>query len=96
MSHFSSDYTDTHGRPSGERALPVVTHDYGRHPFQVQLSRELARCAMDVLHLHCDSVRIATGAVDDADDEGLRVEGSFSPKKIRQSHHRATIGKGGL
>jgi hypothetical protein len=50
---------------------------------------------MDVLHLHCDSVRIGKEAVDDADDEGLRVEGSFSPKTIRQSHDRATSGKGG-
>jgi colanic acid biosynthesis glycosyl transferase WcaI len=75
MSHFSSDYTDPRGRGSGDRALRVVVHDYGGHPFQVQLSRELARRGMDVLHLHCDSVRTGKGAVDDADEEGLRIEG---------------------
>lgn len=30
----------------------IVVHDYSGHPFQVQLSRELARRGHDVLHLH--------------------------------------------
>jgi glycosyltransferase involved in cell wall biosynthesis len=75
MSHFSSDYTEPHGHASGDRGLRVVVHDYVGHPFQVHLSRELARREMDVLHLHCDSYRTGKGAVDDADEEGLRVEG---------------------
>jgi colanic acid biosynthesis glycosyl transferase WcaI len=67
----------SNGKPhaSGDRALRVVVHDYVGHPFQVQLSRELARRGMEVLHLHCDSFRTGKGALDDADDEGLRVEG---------------------
>ena len=32
--------------------MRVVVHDYSGHPFQVQLSRELARRGHDVLHLH--------------------------------------------
>src|SRR5687767_1156478 len=75
MSHFSSDSTDLHGRAGGDRALRVVVHDYVGHPFQVHLSRELARRGMDVLHLHCSSFRTGKGALDDAGDEGLRVEG---------------------
>jgi colanic acid biosynthesis glycosyl transferase WcaI len=75
MGLFASDYTGAYGRASGDRAPRVVVHDYGGHPFQVQLSRELARRGVEVLHLHCDSVRTGKGAVDDADDEGLRVEG---------------------
>jgi hypothetical protein len=43
------------GRASGDRRLRVVVHDYVGHPFQVHLSRELARRGMDVLHLSCDS-----------------------------------------
>ena len=62
---------------AGQRqgAFRVVVHDYVGHPFQVQLSRELARRGMDVLHLHCGSFRTGKGAVDDADDARLRVEG---------------------
>ena len=75
MSHSSSDSTDLHGRAGGDRALRVVVHDYVGHPFQVHLSRELARRGMDVLHLHCSSFRTGKGALDDAGDEGLRVEG---------------------
>jgi colanic acid biosynthesis glycosyl transferase WcaI len=57
------------------RALRVVVHDYVGHPFQVQLSRELARRGRDVLHLHCESLRTGKGALDDADDPRLRIEG---------------------
>src|SRR5438309_10385705 len=32
--------------------LRIVLCDYSGHPFQVQLSRELARRGHDVLHLH--------------------------------------------
>jgi colanic acid biosynthesis glycosyl transferase WcaI len=56
-------------------ALRVVVHDYVGHAFQAQLSRELARRRMDVLHLHCGSFRTGKGAVDDADDGRLRIEG---------------------
>jgi colanic acid biosynthesis glycosyl transferase WcaI len=85
MSHVSTGYTVLQQQTSGvenpasgvlrlERALRVVVHDYVGHPFQVQLSRELARRGMDVLHLHCGSFRTGKGAVDDADDERLRIE----------------------
>ncbi len=35
--------------------MRIVVHDYVGHPFQVQLSRELARLGHDVLHLYCSS-----------------------------------------
>lgn len=84
MSHVSNHHTEDSARvgveskPSAGQlhpALRVVVHDYVGHPFQVQLSRELARRGMDVLHLHCGSFRTGKGAVDDADDARLRVEG---------------------
>jgi colanic acid biosynthesis glycosyl transferase WcaI len=79
MSHFSSHHTDWRGVATGDRQQPsglrLVVHDYVGHPFQVQLSREFARRGMDVLHLHCGSVRTGKGAVDDADEPRLRIEG---------------------
>jgi putative colanic acid biosynthesis glycosyltransferase WcaI len=41
--------------------LRLVVHDYSGHPFQVQLSRELARRGHRVLHLHCPSYRTGKG-----------------------------------
>ena len=75
MNQASSHYTDRHGRAPRDRALRVVVHDYVGHPFQVQLSRELARRGMEVLHLHCASFRTGKGAIEDAGDEGLGIEG---------------------
>ena len=80
MSNLSSNHSDRPGLATGDllgvelepgtgqssRALRVVVHDYVGHPFQVQLSRELARRGMDVLHLHCGSFRTGKGDVDDA------------------------------
>jgi colanic acid biosynthesis glycosyl transferase WcaI len=71
MSHVSSIYPVPR---RSHRACRVVVHDYVGHPFQVQLSRELARRGMDVLHLHCGSFRTGKGAVDDNDDGRLRIE----------------------
>lgn len=43
--------------------MRLVVHDYSGHPFQVQLSRELARRGHDVLHLHCDSYVTGKGSL---------------------------------
>ena len=37
---------------TGDGARRLLVHDYAGHPFQVQLSRELARRGHEVLHLH--------------------------------------------
>jgi len=65
---------DSHHRTRRAGGLRVLVHDYAGHPFQLQLSRELARRGFDVLHLHCGSYRTGKGAVNDADDVGLQVE----------------------
>jgi putative colanic acid biosynthesis glycosyltransferase WcaI len=52
----------------------IMVHDHCGHPFQLQLSRELARRGYDVLHLYCGSFLTGKGAVDDTDDVGLRIE----------------------
>jgi putative colanic acid biosynthesis glycosyltransferase WcaI len=47
----------------------IVVHDFAGHPFQVDLSRHLARRGHDVLHVHCASYTSGKGGVDAADDE---------------------------
>ena len=56
--------------------MRIAVHDYSGHPFQVQLSRELARRGHEVLHLHCPSYRTGKGALARADDDPptFRVE----------------------
>jgi colanic acid biosynthesis glycosyl transferase WcaI len=57
--------------------LRIAVHDYAGHPFQVQLSRELARRGHDVLHLHCASFQTGKGSLEITanDPEGFRVTG---------------------
>jgi colanic acid biosynthesis glycosyl transferase WcaI len=52
--------------------MRVLVHDYTGHPFQVELSRELARRRHDVLHLHCGSFRTGKGAVEETTDDDTR------------------------
>jgi colanic acid biosynthesis glycosyl transferase WcaI len=58
----------------GQRVTPmrVLVHDYAGHPFQVQLSRELARRGHEVLHLHCGSLKTGKGAVKSKTDDVRR------------------------
>jgi colanic acid biosynthesis glycosyl transferase WcaI len=44
--------------------MRIAVHDYCGHPFQVQLSRELARRGHEVLHLYSPSVQSAHGALE--------------------------------
>ncbi len=46
------------------RPLRLLIHDYSGHPFQVQLSRELARRGYHVLHLHCPSYASGKGRLE--------------------------------
>ncbi len=57
--------------------MRILVHDYSGHPFQVQLSRELARRGHQVLHVHCSSYRTGKGAVEQRDDDpaGFEVSG---------------------
>lgn len=45
------------------RALKIVVHDYSGHPFQVELSRELARRGHTVHHCYSDSISTPQGAL---------------------------------
>jgi glycosyltransferase involved in cell wall biosynthesis len=55
--------------------MRILLHDYSGHPFQVQLSRELAARGHQVDHVHCPSYTTGKGALErrPGDPEGFRV-----------------------
>ncbi len=57
--------------------MRIMMHDYAGRPFQVQLSRELARRGHHVLHLHCLELQTPKGNVvrQSQDPETFKVEG---------------------
>jgi glycosyltransferase involved in cell wall biosynthesis len=61
----------------GFQTVRIVVHDYSGHPFQVQLSRELARQGHDVLHLFSASFPTPKGPLQRRtnDPPSFRVEG---------------------
>jgi colanic acid biosynthesis glycosyl transferase WcaI len=58
-------------------SVRIVIHDVSGHPFQVQLSRELARRGHDVLHLYFDSFNSPRGNVHRLpnDPDNFSIEG---------------------
>src|SRR5262245_775184 len=57
--------------------MKILVHDYVGHPFQVQLSRELAGRGHEVLHLYCSSFVTPRGELErrDHDPPGFQVRG---------------------
>ncbi|MDT4917969.1 MAG: hypothetical protein QOH89_2669, partial [Pseudonocardiales bacterium] len=66
--------------------MRITVHDYSGHPFQVQLSRELARRGHSVLHEY--STQYVTGhgnlTVTEDDPDTLRIEGVEAGVPIRK------------
>ncbi|MDP9416419.1 MAG: glycosyltransferase family 4 protein [Actinomycetota bacterium] len=65
--------------------MHIVVHDYSGHPFQLQLSRALARRGHDVRHQYCVSYTTGKGAViksasdpDAFEVEPLAMKGEFA------------------
>jgi glycosyltransferase involved in cell wall biosynthesis len=58
-------------------SMRILVHDYSGHPFQAQLSRELARRGHEVLHLHAAFFQTPKGRLARAADDppGFAVEG---------------------
>jgi len=54
--------------------MRIIVHDYAGHPFQVQLSRELAARGHEVLHLYCDSTHTPRGELTRRPDDPPRFE----------------------
>ena len=57
------------GRGAQDGPLRVLVHDYAGHPFQVQLSRELARRGHQILHLHFADNQTPKGDVEVHEDD---------------------------
>lgn len=55
--------------PDWESETRIAVHDFPGHPFQVQLSRELARRGHEVLFAYCTSVPSGRGALERIDDD---------------------------
>jgi colanic acid biosynthesis glycosyl transferase WcaI len=56
--------------------LRILVHDFAGHPFQIDLSRALARRGHQVLHVHCESYTSGKGRFEvGADEAGLSVVG---------------------
>ncbi len=55
--------------------MKILVHDYSGHPFQVELSRSLARRGHRVLHVHCPSYESGKGDLNvrQGDPEGLGI-----------------------
>lgn len=63
-------------RANGDDQLRVLVHDFAGHPFQIDLSRSLARRGHQVLHVYCESYTSGKGRFDVGEDEqNLSVTG---------------------
>jgi putative colanic acid biosynthesis glycosyltransferase WcaI len=58
-----------------QRSLRVLVHDFAGHPFQIDLSRALARRGHTVQHVYCESYTSGKGRFDAGDDANLSVVG---------------------
>lgn len=68
--------------------MRVIVHDYSGHPFQVQLSRELAARGHRVLHQHFKGFQTPKGALLRApgDPDGFDVQALDLPEPFAKSH----------
>jgi glycosyltransferase involved in cell wall biosynthesis len=63
----------TTARP--QRSLRVLVHDFAGHPFQIDLSRALARRGHTVQHVYCDSYTSGKGRLELDGDRNMSVVG---------------------
>ena len=86
--------------------MRILVNDYAGHPFELQLSRELARRGHTVLHTYFAAYQTPKGRVDDdsADDGLLTIEGvdigqefsqhsAFSRRSADRAYGRVLSGK---
>jgi colanic acid biosynthesis glycosyl transferase WcaI len=66
----------------------ILIHDYAGHPFQLELSQELARCGHEILHIHFDGLPTPKAGFDQspADNRltvrGIRISSAFDKGKL--------------
>ncbi len=73
--------------------MRIIVHDYSGHPFQIQLSRELATRGHDVLHLYSASFQTPQGALSRRDDDpaGFAIEGVKLPSEFKKDSYVARL-----
>lgn len=59
---------------TGRACVKFLVHDYSGHPFQVELSRELAHRGHEVVHSHCAAHQSGKGNLTTERHESLRIE----------------------
>ena len=66
--------------------MRIVIHDCAGHPFQVQLSRELAHRGHEVLHLYFRFNNTPKGELDlkSTDPASVIIEGIFTKEPIQK------------
>lgn len=81
--------------PTLNKRLRIVVHDYSGHPFQVELSRALARRGHDVLHLHSAGFQTPKGplANDSGDPPTFAVEGIDLGEPFRKYSYVRRLGQ---
>lgn len=69
--------------------MRIIVHDFAGHPFQIQLSRELAKRGHHVLHLYSRSIVTPRGALDSQPDDPrqLAIRGISLPSVIDKSSY---------
>jgi colanic acid biosynthesis glycosyl transferase WcaI len=70
--------------PWEEERVRILVNDYAGHPFQLQLSRELARCGHTVLHAYFADAQGPKGNLENPNDAaiGLKVVGIRIARKF--------------
>ncbi len=65
----------------------ILIHDYAGHPFQIQLSRSLARRGHRVVHAYCGSTQTPRGTLSatDAEEGRLTIECLDLGQKIEKN-----------
>lgn len=69
--------------------MRILVHDYSGHPFQAQLSRELARRGYDVTHSYCDAYVSGKGHLEAEPGEAIR----FRPIAEGESIAKTAFGR---
>ena len=87
--------------PRGNAQLRVLVNDHSGHPFQVQLSRALARRGHHVLHTYCRSFLTPRGKLEKGSDDpagfeskGIVLDAAFDKYNlIRRGLHERELGR---
>ncbi|MGI8306356.1 glycosyltransferase family 4 protein [Saccharopolyspora hattusasensis] len=78
---------------ASQRPARIVVHDYLGHPFQIELSRELARRGHDVRHVYCSAIAVGQGNLQAGKPESGRLSIIGVPRQQHPSPGPDTYGQ---